>query len=267
LPHSLQNLSPTLLAYPQCLQNLAPGGAAPVLCCGELSGRLSADGGGRLKKYPATTGNWNLSDIEGLSSGGLHDWTGWNALGVPELFSLGLFSDCDCADKGPGYTYEGDFVMGENADLEWPSQDISDPDPKLLTDSGSEKGLGLFSGSSDSIALTTSSSHAPRISSNIALLWWGKIRWSNSSEDLKVSVSFLWGERRGSFGRSYSGFFSLSSSLEDRFRDISSVSENLSSSKLIVGLTGSSLTLMSNFSSDWCWFGCRVSFMVSFSVS
>lgn len=265
-PHSLQNLSPTLLENPQCLQYLEPGGTIPVLCCEELSDRPSADGGGLLKKYPATTGNWNLSGIEGLSSGVLHEWTGWNALGVPGLFSLGLFSDCGCAGIVPGYTYGGDLAMGENADFELPSQEISDPDPKPLTDSGNEKGLGLFSGRSDSIALTTSSSHAPRISSSIALLWWGKIRWSSSSDDLNVSVSFLWGERRGTFGRSYSGSLSLSSSL-DLLRTFSSASEKLSSSKLMVGLTGSSLILISVVSLDWFWISFGVSLMASFSVS
>lgn len=61
--------------------------------------------------------------------------------------------------------------MGENADLELLSQGISVPDPKPLMDSGNEKGLRLFSGRSDSMALTMSSSQAPRINSKIALLW------------------------------------------------------------------------------------------------
>ena len=61
--------------------------------------------------------------------------------------------------------------MGENADFLLPSQDISGPDPYPLRGIGKGNGRGLFSGRSDSIALTTSSSQAPRISSSIALLW------------------------------------------------------------------------------------------------
>lgn len=267
LPHSLQNLSPTLLENPQCLQNLDEGGADPVLWCGESSRILSADGAvGRLKKYPAMTGNWNLSGSDGLSSAGLHGWTGWNALGVPGLFSLGLFSDGDCKGRLPGYAYDGDFAMGENADLELLSQGISVPDPKPLTDSGNEKGLRLFSGRSDSIALTMSSSQAPRINSKIALLWCGNIRWSSSRDDLNVSVSFLWGDRRGTFGLSGSCSRSLSPSLEDLLRFCSSESENLFSSKL-TGLTGSSLILRSCVSLGFPWAVCFVSLTTSLSAS
>lgn len=267
LPHSLQNLSPTLLENQQCLQNLDEGGADPVLWCGESRRILSADGAvGRLKKYPAMTGNWNLSGSDGLSSAGLHGWTGWNALGVSGLFSLELFSDGDCKGRVPGYAYDGDFAMGENADLELLSQGISVPDPKPLTDSGNEKGLRLFSGRSDSMALTMSSSQAPRINSKIALLWWGNIRWSSSRDDLNVSVSFLCGDRRGTFGCSGSCSRSLSPSLEDLLRFCSSESKNLFSSKL-TGLTGSSLILRSCVSLGFPWAVCFVSLTTSFSAS
>ena len=156
--------------------------------------------------------------------------------------------------------------MGENADLEPLSQGISVPDPKPLTDSGNEKGLRLFSGRSDSMALTMSSSQAPRINSKIALLWWGNIRWSSSRDDLNVSVSFLWGDRRGTFGRSGSCSRSFSPSLKDLLRFCSSESENLFSSKL-TGLTGSSLILRSCVSLGFPWAVCFVSLTTSLSAS
>lgn len=153
--------------------------------------------------------------------------------------------------------------MGENADFVLPSQDISGPDLYPLRGIGKGNGLGLFSGRSDSIALTTSSSQAPRINSRMALLWWGNIRWSNSKEDLNVSVSFLWGEGRGTWARTYSGPFS--SSLKDLLR-FSSASENPSSSKL-AGLTGSSLILTSHPSLHLGWIGLGGSFVASLSAS
>lgn len=153
--------------------------------------------------------------------------------------------------------------MGENADFVLPSQDKRGPEPYPLRGIGKGNGRGLFSGRSDSIALTTSSSQAPRISSRIALLWWGKIRWSSSKEDLKASVSFLWGEGRGIFECTYSGPFS--SSLADLFL-LSSESENRSSSKL-AGLTGSSFILTSYGSLHLGWIGFGDSFIAFFSAS